>query len=165
LESLTENLDQYFSSLSSEMYDWVRNPFVEFSPNSQNVLSLQEEEEEEQLTELQCGRTLKIKFNEVPPDVFWISISKEHPVISAKAVNILLQFSASYLCEQAFSCLTNIRSKERNRLLSVEEELSVFVKNSAKNSTFVQKGISPSVTLKVNLILTLYVNFILILIF
>jgi hypothetical protein len=51
LESLTENLVQYFPSLSSEMYDWVRNPFVEFSPNSKNLLSLQEEE---QLTELQC---------------------------------------------------------------------------------------------------------------
>jgi hypothetical protein len=67
LESLTENLDQYFPSLSSEMYDWVRNPFVDFSTNSQNLLSLQEEQ---QLTELQCYRTLKIKFNEVLPDVF-----------------------------------------------------------------------------------------------
>jgi hypothetical protein len=74
------------------MYDWVRNPFVEFSPNSQNLLCLQEEE----LTELQCDRTLKTKFNEVSPDVFWISIRKENPVISAKAVNILLQFSTSY---------------------------------------------------------------------
>jgi hypothetical protein len=49
------------------MYDWVRNPSVEFSPNSQNLLSLQEQQ---QLTELQCDQTLKIKFNEVPPDVF-----------------------------------------------------------------------------------------------
>jgi hypothetical protein len=108
--------------LSSEIYDWVRNPFVEFSPNSQNLLSLQEDE---QLTELQCDRTLKIKFNEVSPDVFWISIRKDYPVISANAVNILLQFSTSYLCKQAFSCLTNIKSKERNRLLPVEEELRV----------------------------------------
>jgi hypothetical protein len=66
-ESLTENHDQYFPSLSSEMHDWVRNPFVEFSPNSQNLLSLQEEE---QLTELQCDRILKIKFNEVSLHVF-----------------------------------------------------------------------------------------------
>jgi hypothetical protein len=123
LESLTENLDQYFPSLSSEMYVWVRNPFVEFSPNSQNLLSLQEEE----LTELQCNRTLKIKFNEVSPNVFWISIRKEYPVISAKVVNIFLQFSTSYFCEQAFSCLTNIKSKDRNRLLSVEEELREFM--------------------------------------
>jgi hypothetical protein len=76
------------------MYEWVRNPFVEFSPNSQNSLSLQEEEEE--LIELQCDRTIKIKFNEAPPDVFWISMRKEYPVISAKEVNILLQFSPSY---------------------------------------------------------------------
>jgi hypothetical protein len=57
LESQTENLDQYFPSLSSEMCDTVRNTFVEFSPNSQNLLSLQEEEEEEELTELQCDRS------------------------------------------------------------------------------------------------------------
>jgi hypothetical protein len=61
----------------------------------------------------------------VSPDVFWVSIRKKYPVISAKTVNILLQFSTSYLCEQAFSCLTNIESKEENRLLSVEEELRV----------------------------------------
>nr|XP_006124427.1 creatine kinase S-type, mitochondrial [Pelodiscus sinensis] len=113
LESLTEKLDQYFPSLSSEIYDYVRNPFVEFS---QHLLSLQEQ----QLTELQCDRTLKIKCSEMPLDVFWISIRREYPVISAKAVNILLQFSTSYLCEQAFSCLTNIKSKESNHLLSEE---------------------------------------------
>jgi hypothetical protein len=36
-----------------------------------NLLSVQEEE---QLTKLQCDQTLKIKFTEVSPDVFWISI-------------------------------------------------------------------------------------------
>jgi hypothetical protein len=41
------------------------------------IYCLQEEEEEE-VTELQCYRTFKIKFNEVPPDVFWISIRKEY---------------------------------------------------------------------------------------
>jgi hypothetical protein len=82
-------------------------------------------QEEEKLTELQCDRTLQMKFNEVSLDVFWISIRKEYPVISAKAMKILLQFSTSYRCEEAFSCLTNIESKHRNRLLSVEEELRV----------------------------------------
>jgi hypothetical protein len=62
-----------------------------------------------------------MKFKEVPLDVFWISVRKEYPVISAKTVKILLQFSASYLCEQAFSCLTNTKSKDGNRLLPVEE--------------------------------------------
>jgi hypothetical protein len=80
-------------------------------------------QEEKQLTELQYDRNLKMKFNEVPFDMFWISIRKEYTVISAKAVKILLQLSTSYLCEQAFSCLTNIKSKDRNLLPSVEEEL------------------------------------------
>jgi hypothetical protein len=66
LESLTDRLDQYFPSLPSEMYDWFRNPFVGFLQNS---LSMQEEE---QLTELQCDRPLKMKFSEVPLHEFWI---------------------------------------------------------------------------------------------
>jgi hypothetical protein len=66
-----------------------------------------------------------MNFNDVSPDVFWISITKKYPVISEKAINILLQFSTSYICEQAFSCVTNIKSKERNHLLSVEVELQV----------------------------------------
>jgi hypothetical protein len=84
-------------------------------------------QEEEQLTEFQYDRNLKMKFSEFPLEVLWILIGKEYPVISPKAVKILLQFSTSYLCEQAFSCLTNIKSKERNRLLSVEGGLRVYL--------------------------------------
>jgi hypothetical protein len=56
------------------MYDWVRNLFVGFSKNSQSTISM---EDGEQLTDLQCDCTLKMKFSEVPLDVFWISIRKE----------------------------------------------------------------------------------------
>jgi hypothetical protein len=82
LESLTDSLDQYFPSLQSEMYDWVKTLFVGFSQNS---LSMQEEK---QLTELQCNCTLNKKFIEVPLDVFWISVRKEYPVVLAKAEKI-----------------------------------------------------------------------------
>ena len=58
-------------------------------------------------------------------DMFSLSIKTEFPLIAAKVLSILLQFSTSYLCEQAFSCHTNIKSKTRNRLLSIEEELRV----------------------------------------
>jgi hypothetical protein len=47
-------------------------------------------------------------------------------MISAKAANILLQFSTSHICEKAlFPCLTNTESQETNRLLSGEETLRV----------------------------------------
>jgi hypothetical protein len=62
------------------MYDWVRNTFVEFSPNSGTLLRLQEQ----QLTVLQCDQALKIQFNDVTGDVFRISIKIKYFVISAK---------------------------------------------------------------------------------
>jgi hypothetical protein len=58
---------------------------------------------------------------------FWISIEIEYPTIHRKPVNILLQFSTSYMCEQAFSRLTSIKNKDRNRLLSVKDEIRVCI--------------------------------------
>jgi hypothetical protein len=52
-------------------------------------------------------------------------LKEEYPAMHSKAILILLQFSASYVCEQAFSCLTSIKSKDKNRLISVEDEFHV----------------------------------------
>jgi hypothetical protein len=40
-------------------------------------------------------------------------------------MNILVQISISCMCNQAFSCSTTIKSKDINRLISVEDELHV----------------------------------------
>ena len=122
LKILSNKLDNYFPSLSVDLYDWIRNPFNELSSNSLNMFRLQEEEA---LTELQFDRSLKMKFNEVSLDMLWLSVKTYFPLVTAKVLSMLLQFSTSYLCEQAFSCLTNIKSKSRNRLPSVGEELRV----------------------------------------
>ncbi|XP_060855568.1 cystinosin homolog [Metopolophium dirhodum] len=55
-------------------------------------------------------------------------INQEYPEISIKPLTILLPFSTSYLCEQGFSALTNIKNKKREKrekLNSVEEEMRV----------------------------------------
>ena len=89
------------------------------------------------------------------PGVLLISTRKKYPVLAAKAVHILLQFSTSCLCQQAFSCLTNIKSKERKKeTVCWGTTVGVFIKNLIKNSTLVQKETKWSLTLKVNLILT-----------
>jgi hypothetical protein len=98
------------------------------------------------------------------PDVLWISTWKKVSCDHSKSNAYLTQFPTSCLCKQAFSCLTNIMSKERNCLLRDncgcvcqkfgKEFVGVFVKNLVKNSTFVQKETNWSLTLKVNLILT-----------
>jgi hypothetical protein len=45
--------------------------------------------------------------------------------ISKKAVIALLPFGTSYLYEFGFSALTEIKSKKRERLLNIDEELRV----------------------------------------
>ena len=121
LEELYIRIENYFPSLSTQAYDWIRDPFSESACHPEN-LTLKEEEE---LCELQCDRTLKMRFTDLSLDEFWISVKEEFPTIHRKASKILLQFSTSYMCEQAFSCLTSIKSKDRNRLLSVENEIRV----------------------------------------
>jgi hypothetical protein len=50
-------------------------------------------------------------------------VKEEYPGIHGEANNILLQFPTSYMCEQAFSCLTSINSTTGNGLISAEDEL------------------------------------------
>ena len=108
LEALEEKINHYFPSLNTENYDWVRNPFVDAPSNIEFNLC-----EEEELATISSDRTLKIKHSEVDINIFWISIQKEFLALSEKALLVLLQFSASYLCELGFSTLNNIKNKKR----------------------------------------------------
>lgn len=55
-------------------------------------------------------------FEEIELDEFWLRMQKEYAALSQKAIDKLLQFSTTYLCETAFSTMTIIKTKERNRL-------------------------------------------------
>ena len=54
--------------------------------------------------------------------VYWIF------AVVLKAVNILLPFATTYLCETAFSALTNMKMKYRSRLV-VESDMRVCLSN------------------------------------
>ena len=41
----------------------------------------------------------------IPSDVFWIKLKSEYPLISDKAIEILLPFSTIYFCELSFSTI------------------------------------------------------------
>jgi hypothetical protein len=85
-----------------------------------------------ELSELQSDRTLQLKYGEPSLLKFWI-LAEEYPEIIVEAVNTLLHFSTTYLCELGFSALTNIKNKKRERLLSLQQEMRVFVLNSTTN--------------------------------
>ena len=102
--------------------------------------------EEEELTDIRNDCTLKLKYKEVSLETFWIDIEKEFPHLAKKAQKILLQFSTSYLCELGFSTLTNIKSKKRSRLLSVEEEMRVCLSSVPPNIPRICKSSQPHVS-------------------
>ena len=115
LEMLQQKFNKYFGE-SVQDFDWVRDPFV---VNSEHLpINIQEE-----LADLKADRTLKLKLLEVPLDTFWLAIRSGYPAISEMAVNVLLPFSTTYLCELGFSTLTEIKTSKRERLKSIDEEM------------------------------------------
>ncbi|XP_050066389.1 zinc finger BED domain-containing protein 5-like [Aphis gossypii] len=97
-------------------------------------------QEEEELISISADHSPKIKFSEEPIEDFWISMKEQFSKISEKALIILLQFSTSYLCELGFSTLTNIKTKKREKLLGVEEEIRVALSSIRPRISLITKN-------------------------
>ncbi|CAI9731135.1 Hypothetical predicted protein [Octopus vulgaris] len=123
LHTLLTNLDKYFPSISVDQYDWIRNPLVEFE-TFEEQLTLTEEEE---LASVLNGRTLELKHSELHLNAFWLLVEKEYPAIAQKALRLVVHVSTYYFCEFGFSALATIKHKKRAQLLSLEDELHVFL--------------------------------------
>jgi len=46
-------------------------------------------------------------------------------MIDVKAIKIILRFASSWLCEHGFSALTEIKSKQREKLLGIDNEMRI----------------------------------------
>ena len=57
---------------------------------------------------------------------FWLAVAKEYPQLSVAAMNVLLPFKRTYLCERTFSTLSYVKNKYRSKL-KVEDDLRVAV--------------------------------------
>lgn len=90
---------------------WINNPFME------DIISCTlTSREKEQLIELSSDVTLISRHKTLTLPQFWISVEDEYPSLSCKAINLLMSFSTTYSCEKAFSSMSSIKSKQRNRL-------------------------------------------------
>ena len=54
---------------------------------------------------------------------FWLAMRNNYPQLAYNALQVLLPFSSTYLCESAFTTLVSIKLKNRNKLSNVEADL------------------------------------------
>ena len=119
LDNLGKQFTHYFPDGPLPQHDWIRNPFDFKGSISHLPTGVQE-----QFQDLTSDRSLQIKFNNMPLTDFWLSLESEYGELSRIAGMILIPFASTYLCETAFSAMTAIKTKGRNRL-SVEGDRRV----------------------------------------
>ncbi|XP_068243831.1 protein FAM200C-like [Palaemon carinicauda] len=129
LSSLKAEFTKYFPDIDDMRESWkfIRNPFqCEFA----NVA----EEIQEEFLELKFNSTAKDEFNDFDLETFWIKYHSVYPLISHQALRVLTMFGSTYLCETAFSTLTAIKTKYRNRLDVEDDLLEITDENILQNA-------------------------------
>lgn len=132
--------------------DWVRNPFID----SAYETALFTTDEESELIDIKNDRGLKLQYSKLVEDIaresklkkikinvdvssFWINLLHEYPKISRKAMNAILPFSTSYICEAAFSSMNAIKSKNRSQLKNLEDDMRVCLSTIRPRRNLIMK--------------------------
>ena len=97
LYNLQSSLLQYFPN-SPEDNSWIENPFV--VTNKPVGLSASNYEN---LIDLITDSSLKQKYNELPLNEFWLSLTEEYSNLSKLAIHVLFPFTTTYLFGAGFS--------------------------------------------------------------
>ncbi|XP_067303566.1 zinc finger BED domain-containing protein 5-like [Pseudorasbora parva] len=120
---LNSEFNHYFPDIESKSakLDWVRKPFITESTDNNIPTRLQEN-----LLDVSSDRGLKMRYSETNLSQFWWDVEKEYPYLGKHALNELLPFGSTYLCEVTFSSMAVIKSKHRNRL-SLEKSMIAAV--------------------------------------
>ena len=87
----------------------ARNPFIHKVEDVPEAI-------QEEFTELTNDSFAKDEFHSCKLVEFWVKMQHCYPRIDIQALNILVPFSSTYLCECGFSALLTIKSKAWNRL-------------------------------------------------
>uniref|UniRef100_H2L9V8 DUF4371 domain-containing protein n=1 Tax=Oryzias latipes TaxID=8090 RepID=H2L9V8_ORYLA len=113
LANLISGFHSYFPVMDekSVQLDWVRNPFL-LSEANRSKLPVTHQEK---LMEVSSDRGLQMKFGASTLTQFWLCERQEHPELGQKALEQLLPFASTYLCEASFSAMMLIKTKQRNR--------------------------------------------------
>ncbi|XP_068233726.1 SCAN domain-containing protein 3-like [Palaemon carinicauda] len=142
LTGLLESLHKYFPDLNNTNNEWVRNPFNV----SKDIIPDKDCPGKEELITLRTNNAWKLMFEaKAGLDTFWISRLQNIPTLVSRAVQILLGFSTTYLCEQAFSTILGMKTKKRNRLnVSSDAHVALSVTKPCIEKIAQAKQVQPS---------------------
>ena len=117
LTSLKSKFDSIFSA-EKVAPSWVQTPFL---VNVDEV----EEKLQEEILDLKASGAAEMMFTASNLTEFSLSQTEAFRNLSRIALNLPLPFSTTYLCEQGFSTLMHMKTKERSRLKSVDNQMRV----------------------------------------
>ena len=127
LESLKNEFARYFPEYAVGEIDPIkkmaRNPF------NIDAISLPDDVQEE-LIELQNDGTCKDYFRDETLEAFWCRRALSYPTLRDTALKFLTPFSTTYLCEQGFATVLEIKNKKRSKLMNPGCDLRVAVAKS-----------------------------------
>ena len=128
VRQLSANFDDYIPREDLNRDSWVLNPFCFDAQNMPETLCLSEKES---LLELSCDKVLESILDKRGTVAFWSKAITSHRALATKALEKLVPFATSYKCESAFSEMVSIKTKERNRLdsLNLEGQLRIKISN------------------------------------
>ena len=112
LKALRESFDGYFSLGDLEEPEtWIVNPFA-FKLEKMG----DEDEGKEHLIEMQAFQSMKLLYVSSSLETFWCSVQTEYPALAKRALQVLVPFATTWLCESGFSSLIYFKYKYRNAL-------------------------------------------------
>ncbi|XP_035212851.1 protein ZBED8-like [Stegodyphus dumicola] len=130
LIKLRKRFSDYFPDLDTRTVSWIVDPFkceIAMIPEEPSGLA-------EAILELRSNTEARIQFESKPNlSSFWMSkAAKAFKIAHEEAVKKLLPFGTTYLCEQGFSTLMNIKTKNRNRL-NAEDCIQIALTSKSPN--------------------------------
>ncbi|XP_067125080.1 protein FAM200C-like [Centruroides vittatus] len=133
LNELAKSLEGYFPSRA--LYPaWVRQPFT-FDVEKTDVNDTYLDE----IIEIQQSQVQQQLFKTTTLSSFWCHQIVTYFAIAKKALEILIPFVTTYLCEQSFSRMLDIKTKKRNRLSCENDRRVALSKVKPRISELVSK--------------------------
>ncbi|XP_068246891.1 protein FAM200C-like [Palaemon carinicauda] len=119
--------DGYFSCGEIQACNnWILNLFMQNLEDVDDDGSIRED-----LIDMIHNLGIQMEFTNSQLVHFWASQLEAYPALATKALEVLVPFATTYLCEQGFFYQLHIKTKNRNRLNS-EHDMRVVISTKTK---------------------------------